>query len=376
MPTLAANQGIFSPSNENRTIIVSVSDGSIITDSIVLTGHLYSAMNQGGVWAHYFPFTAGQPAKIRIIDANFNIVATTDMYIASDRFVHTAPVAAAWGSGKFYMARDGRKTPTPVVTKIREVTDAGVAGTTWSLPQKTISGLAVNNTGTIAYYSEDSDSSIGTYPNSSPIHRYDLSGAAPLSDLVAGGVADEGYGVCWFIHPVSGDLFVTYSTDLPSFTDWEVRRIDVNTGATLGTYIVGDTNGSDLQIAIDLTDPSKFWTWSGVAGDMTFHQGIARKWDIASATVVASWTVAGGTGVGKVPDPFANGSFFMQSVFTPTPPTTPNPIIVGANPDCCATNNPTSTVLPPVSPVWAPSCEGGGVVPTAPDLTLAELWDY
>ena len=33
-------------------------------------------------------------------------------------------------------------------------------------------------------------------------------------------------------------------------------------------------------------------------------------------------------------------------------------------------------MLPPIGPFWTPSCAGGGLVPTAADLSLVELWDY
>jgi len=69
---------------------------------------------------------------------------------------------------------------------------------------------------------------------------------------------------------------------------------------------------------------------------------------------------------------------------TPTPTTLPTPIVPTSEPCCGATPNPTpgdgpmpaGPVVVPISPVWVRSCAGGGVVPSAVDLTDAESWDF
>lgn len=59
-------------------------------------------------------------------------------------------------------------------------------------------------------------------------------------------------------------------------------------------------------------------------------------------------------------------------------PTTPTPTFVNGTGSCCGTT-PTGTnagpVAVPIGPSWTPSCVGGGDVPTAADLVLAEQWD-
>lgn len=112
-------------------------------------------------------------------------------------------------------------------------------------------------------------------------------------------------------------------------------------------------------------DETSFWTSMAGSGRFT-------KYTIAGATIY--------TGPDYTSDDYSLFySARIPGVSGPPPPTTPPSVLVNSN-ACCGTSpgGPPSAgpVLPPVNTDWIPSCPGGGLVPTVPDLTLAELWDY
>ncbi len=82
--------------------------------------------------------------------------------------------------------------------------------------------------------------------------------------------------------------------------------------------------------------------------------------------------------VGQYPIGHLDNFEFGEMVpVTPTP-TTPPVILVNSIPSCATPANGSSFAgdIHPVGPGWTPSCAGGGSVPTATDITLAEAWDF
>lgn len=147
-----------------------------------------------------------------------------------------------------------------VAATVTAVSDAGVAGDTWTLPadSKSLICMGVTRDQSILYYAAAGDT---------PVRRYDLVNDVPLSDLVAGrsGISTKKD------MPVlpNGDVFVGYG-------DNTIYRYD-STGATVQTY---STAVSLDRFFLDVFD-QHLWIWT-----QTTPTGTFTKVRIADGVVV------------------------------------------------------------------------------------------
>lgn len=173
---------------------------------------------------------------LKIYDAAFTLIATL-----GDATLDVVWIRTCRGLNKFFVGF-GSTDPT-----VKRVTSAGVIDATYTLTGVGIVNAgSANNAGTILYNCRSASGEV--------IRRWDLPGAAALSDLVAGVV---GYLPIQILVMSDDTILVTYRT--PSSSDYFIRRYD-STGATLNTYPIGAISGS-AKIAAAVDDPNSFWIW-------------------------------------------------------------------------------------------------------------------
>lgn len=93
-----------------------------------------------------------------------------------------------------------------------------------------------------------------------------------------------------------------------------------------------------------------------------------------------AWTQVYYTATGYLDNVVVTDNAFSCGSSSPTEPTLPTPIVPSSQPCCTTTSQNQSPGAGPLpvaaSPVWTPSCLGGGLVPSAADLTDSERWDF
>jgi len=255
--------------------------------------------------------------------------------------------------------------------KVRSVTTSGSLGaTTYDLGSAGLLGIATSPDEAILYYSQ----AVG-----GAIKRWDLSGNAATSDLAAG-LAN--YKVTDILVDRTGNVYVGLFKSTVT-RDFIVRKYTA-AGALVTTYNFGsDLSSTNPRLAYDLGPDTYFiaWTHTATSGESVFHRvTIADGTD----TTITSRVFEGGAYQGAVSA--TPSAYFGHSFSCPL-------FLVGysltdlSEPCCCACPPPAQTsgtpiakgtapgpVLPPVDSTWTPACDGGGVVPTAADLTDPESW--
>lgn len=200
--------------------------------------------------------------------------------------------------------------------------------------------------------------------NSAAIHSFDLQTDTSNADFaadVAGTSPDDGAefddGTIGIVYYKSGnDDFYLYSA--------------------AGAVIASGTIGFNVHRWSLDSNRQSFWVWDGGSGFA--HYTMPTLTSDTSFTLNRVSAFSGGPQVFDFMFSDSCPLMVVGGVPIPTPPTTPTPIFVSSTPSCCATGGSTTTgpVLPAIGPGWTPSCAGGGVPPTASDLSLAEAWDY
>lgn len=190
---------------------------------------------------------------IVLLNDNSNLELT--LY-AADYSVITGPVAVETGitgirthtpTQKFYAITS--QNPPRYVT----VTDAGVISTPVPLTGSGITtarGVAVNNAETILYFAKST--------LAAPVQRWDIPGAAVLSDLAAA----VGNSVIGDIIVLADDTILVGYSLAGNFT---VLRYNA-AGAVLNTYSMGAFVISIARLATALDDPDSFWVMQNNTG--------------------------------------------------------------------------------------------------------------
>ncbi len=169
-------------------------------------------------------------------------------------------------------------------------------------------------------------------------------------------------------------LIVSWFDDVDSHS---VLRAISPSGSTIWDVDLG-ASASDFTVAVARgADASYFW----IAYYLDASPAVVfKKINASSGSVISSFT-KGTTESGVSMD---NMAFFELLVAFgtppgPPPPTTPTTTLINSTPACIKSGAPAQNAagdIFPVGPGWTPSCPGGGVVPTAADVTLVEAWDF
>lgn len=131
-----------------------------------------------------------------------------------------------------------------------------------------------------------------------------------------------------------------------------------------------DIDYEAIYLAIDITDAH---LWVGMYVEPAGTIWRMARLDTSTGAVGATFDlpVSGG---------WDNPFVVLQQAITAPSPTTPSTTIVSSTPCCDTAAGPTTSatgeLLPYVGPGWTPEEIGGGVVPSAADINLIEVWDY
>lgn len=183
---------------------------------------------------------------------NSNFVRTTEI-----PFLEIGPpiIRLNRTSRRFWIGNAGSGA-TPA--KFNYLTELGTLGpTTYTLPQAGLSGLAVNDDSSIAYYT----GSGGTI--NAPVKRWDLINNIALSDLAPGQGASYTSGEMLILE--DGTLLVNYSK-FTSPRDLKIIRYD-SSGTILNTYTIDLTTNNAIsnKLAYALDSPDSFWVWTNTS---------------------------------------------------------------------------------------------------------------
>jgi len=293
MPTFSAEQIVYGNAQDGTGYLLDANTGAVV-DNIAFPFYPNSIYNTASptVLASHHATAGTDPLGdgIVLLDYDMNVIANVQWGTFT---THSFPIDHD-AAGNFYIANDRRVYSLDVM--VRRYSAAGAQTGEWTLPYRTIAGMAVSRDGLTLYYAEDSDSVDGTYPDQSPLHRYDLDADAPLSDLIAGGGPSR-WGNQAFMSD-AGELFITRApAHYPDagFESWEVRRIDTTTGDVLSSYQAPNPpfDGFDVSIRPDLTDTTAFWMWTEHYGDSDVVT--LTKVDIATGAVLRQFDLDNGT---------------------------------------------------------------------------------
>jgi hypothetical protein len=239
-----------------------------------------------------------------------------DVWSASTNpFFHIGSVAGSM-SGSFNSIRSDRlntfyfaHSTNAVAATVKTVSrTAGLGGTTWTLPanSKSLRGIAPSRDGTILYYMQ--------LVAGFAVHRFDLIGNAPLSDLVAG--VGTTTPVKDLIVCLDGSVLVPYHE-----TNTIVRYSAA--GATIQSYVIPDALD---RFFLDI-DELHFWAWSQIGGINSQF----RKIRLADGVVISTTPTVPifndgilAAAAGAVAPVFGNSNSCPLLVFesAPTPPPT------------------------------------------------------
>ena len=210
---------------------------------------------------------------VKLYDADLNLTHTTTGSVVAGQTA-VSPVSGDQ-NGTFYLAQ-GVAATNSVISTIS--TDGVVGGTTWTLPADSIfmSAMGVTRDGTTLYYCRET---VG----SSAVHAYDLSGDAPLSDLVASGGGSTKRGRD--IKILSDGTILTVYRNGATSADWQVRRYN-SAGVLQNTYALG-TSSSGLvpRIAIGPDDPTSFWAMTWPTGTGSGSTSKFQRFTVATGVV-------------------------------------------------------------------------------------------
>lgn len=155
-----------------------------------------------------------------------------------------------------FFAAYGPSNPT-----VKRVDGTGAVVNTYTLTGMTLPfGMAASNDGTILYHA---DNSLTT----SKIRRWNLPGAAALSDLAA---AVSAYYVNDILVLSDDTIVAIYSA--PFLGQAFVRRYNA-AGTLLNTYAIGASDfpsGTPPRIYYGVDDPTSFWIWNHLSGRSVF----------------------------------------------------------------------------------------------------------
>jgi hypothetical protein len=197
----------------------------------------------GGAFAlEQFDPTFTSPSTVRVYAADHTLVATVT--VTGNLYA----LAADHGT-TFFIASASAAFPTDAAATVTTISAAGVVGgTTWTLPANSsaMAMMAVNAARTILYYA--------TAVVNVPIHRYDLVGNAPLSDLVAG-IAN--HSLVQDLLVLADDTLVAGYSKNSATKDYEALHYSA-AGATLNTYSFGTAPKID-RMALGTDDPTSMW---------------------------------------------------------------------------------------------------------------------
>jgi hypothetical protein len=237
-----------------------------------------------------------------------------DVWSASTNpFFHIGSVAGSM-SGSFNSIRSDRlntfyfaHATNTVAATVKTVNRSGVlGGTTWALPadSKSLRGIAPSRDGTILYYMQ--------LVAGFPVHRFDLIGNVPMTDLVPGvGVLTP---VKDLIVCLDGSVLVPYHE-----TNTVVRYSAA--GATIQSYAIPDALD---RLFLDI-DELHFWAWSQVSGINSNYRKIRLSDGVVVLTTPTVPIFNDGilaAAAGAVTPVFGNSNSCPLIVFenTPTPP--------------------------------------------------------
>jgi hypothetical protein len=232
------------PDDDNSTSLGSILSGTV---DYQVKGFLYpSPAGEGGDRLASGHILASNEAAgdLSLLDQNqdFALVATVPFNIAAG-----SAIRAHHASGSFFA---GQSASPPVVKQIDTDGSFLATHTLTGSGSTNISGLAVNEAGTILYHST---STAGT-----EIKAWDLVGNAPLSNFAAG---VTGYTAVDIVALADGSVVVRYFRG--SDDDLFVRVYN-SAGATVLDIPVGTSSGANTtpRMAYDITEPGNvtlFW---------------------------------------------------------------------------------------------------------------------
>lgn len=245
-------------------------------------------------------------------DANYNNIAFTTTTLG-DEIVNVTTNR----SDTFYVSTGYPYTVSAAV--VTTISSTGVqGGTTWTLDETDVIGIAVSPDETILYYV--------TNANNSPVQRWDLVNDVALSDLAAGVNANT-HALRSILCLSDGTVLVGYRN---STAGTEFVRQYSAAGATLNTYSL-DYSTSDVAdfLMTDVTE-ANFWVWQhdGLTTNSTMYFNQIRISDgtILNRVTGASFD-AGRYMYSETLTPIARFGFskscpawITRSSITPTPP--------------------------------------------------------
>ncbi len=369
-----------------QAIALDATDGTLLRYIEAVSGEEGDVLVPGG--QILLEDNAATSSTFQLYTRSFEPIAAVAALTGGVGLIRTTP-----SRDRFYIANsgiDGASNPVggATVAKYTTVSSSGATGTVVDFPDLGLSAIAPDLNETVLYYARRIPFT-GVWDR--VVKRIDLTTGLPLSDLVTVGAAND--RIHAMLVTADDDLIVAFFEFATSQNF--IQRFNA-AGVLQATYSFGTVVGGLIpttvtRLAYDFDDEGAFWVWEH--GDDGFSH--FRKIRLSDGTQLTHLQVAQYEGGYYSPDENADPARFGVSESCPFLVLSGTAVDASSPcPDCGPTTggsgggtspgghsgDPPEThpgpLLPPVDvEAWDVLCAGGGIVPTAPDLTDAENWD-